>query len=87
MTVTVFVTSRIGVNVMTASAACGVCVGVKSRSVFPDLLPFETKVDLASQRRVSLALAKFGASCREVLASLPLFALGVFVAMLIFATD
>ena len=82
-----FVSSRSGVIVMTASAACGVCVGVKSRPVFPDLLPYETIVDLASHRRVSLALAKFGASCREVLASLPLFELSVIVAMLIFSTD
>lgn len=63
-----------------------VCVSVKSKSAFPDLLPFETKVFLPLQRRAKLALAKFGASCRECLTSLPKFELCVFVAMLVLAS-
>lgn len=63
-----------------------VCVSVKIRSAFPDLVPFETEVFLPLQRRAKPALAKFGASCREYLASLPKFELGVFLAMLFLAS-
>ena len=59
-----------------------VCVAVKSASVFPDLVPFSIEGVYPSQRRAKMALAKLGASCREVLASLPLFEMCVFVAVL-----
>ena len=61
-------------------------VAVKRRSVFPDLLPFETKVFLPSQRRVKQAQAKFGASCRGYLSSLPQIDFYVLVAMVVLAT-
>ena len=62
-----------------------VCVGVKSRSVFPDLMPFETKMLLPSQGRAKANLARFGASCKVYLASLPQFELCVFAVMLVLA--
>ena len=61
-------------------------VAVKSRSEFPDLLPFEKKVVRPLQRRVKLVLAMFGASCRVCLSSLPQFDFCVFVVMMILAT-
>ena len=67
-----------GVNVMYCA--------VKSRSEFPDLLPFVTPKFSISQRRAKAALAEFGASCSEALASLPQFELFVFVAMVILAS-
>ena len=62
-----------------------VCVAVKSRSIFPDLMPFETKMLLPSQGRAKANLARFGASCKGYLASLPQFELCVFVVMLVLA--
>ena len=59
---------------------------VKSRSEFPDLLPFETKVFSPLQRRAKLALAMFGASCRVCLSSLPQFDCFVLAAMVVLAT-
>ena len=72
-------------NVRNASKSSVKCVAVNRKSVFPDLLPFETEVFFPSQRRAKLALAKFGASCAEGMASLPTFDLYVLVAMLILA--
>ena len=81
-----FFASRSGVIAMKTSAACSVCDGEKKSSVVPDLLPVETKVDLALRSRPNLAFAKFGAYCRNILSSLPQFELSVFVAMLVLAT-
>ena len=74
--------------IFSASDRCmsAVCVSVKSKSVFPDLVPFETEVFLPLQRRAKPVLAKFGASCREYSASLPKFELYVFVAMVVLAS-
>ena len=70
---------------MLASTGYGVC-GVKSRSVFPDLLPSENEVVLTLQRRAQLALSQFSASCREVVAGVPLFALCMVVGMYVLAS-
>ena len=71
---------------MSVSTGYGVC-GVKSRSVFPDLLPFENEVVLTSQRRVQLAVSQFGAFCREVVASVPLVELCMVVGMFVLANS
>lgn len=71
---------------MSNGGASVVCVVVKSRSVFPDLLPFETEVFLPSQSRAKLAFAKFGASCRKGLASLPQFDLCMAFGLLVLAS-
>lgn len=68
------------VRKMLVSIDDGMC-GVKSRSVFPDLLPFELEVVLTSQRRVQLAVSQFGAFCREAVASVPMFELSMVVGM------
>ena len=69
---------------MLASTSVGV-VGVKSRTVFPDLLPFELEVVLSSQRRVQLAVRQLGALCRETVLSMPLFGLCIVVGMFVLA--
>ena len=71
---------------MSSSGLSVMCFVVKSRSEFPDLLPFESPKFFISQRRAKAALAGFGASCSEALASLPQFELFVFVAMVILAS-
>ena len=58
---------------------------VTSRSVFPDLLPFESNVFLPSQRRVRLVLAMVGASCRGFMSSLPQIDFFALSAMLLLA--
>ena len=63
-----------------------VCI-VKSRSVFPDLLPFELEVVLTSQRRVQLAVRQLGALCREAVASMPVFELYMVVGMFVLANS
>jgi hypothetical protein len=63
-----------------------VCVSVRSRSVFPDLLSIDVEVVAPVQRYTSLALAKLGKSCKEHLASLPQFDLVVMVVMLVLAS-
>ena len=69
-------------------ASTGYCVcGVKSRSVFPDLLPSENEVVLTLQRRAQLALSQFGAFCRNVVASVPLFELCMVVGMFVLANS
>ena len=65
---------------MSVSTGFAVC-GVKSRSVFPDLLPVELEVVLTSQKRVQLAVSQFGAFCREAVASVPLFEVCIVVGM------
>ena len=62
-----------------------VCVAVKSRSVFPDLMPCETEMLLPLQERAKATLARFGAFCKGYLASLPQFELCVFAVMLVLA--
>ena len=68
-------------NTMSDSANNMVCISVKSRSVFPELLPFEP-----SQRRVRLGIVQFGASSEELVSSLPLFELCVVIMMFILAS-
>lgn len=58
---------------------------VKSRSVFPDLLPFEIEVVLTLQRRVQLAVSQFGAFCKEAIASVPMLELGMVVGVYVLA--
>ena len=72
-------------NVTSNCGASVVCVAVKSASVFPDLVPFTIESVFPSHRRAKPILGLFGASCKEVLASLPLFDLCLFIAMLVFA--
>lgn len=73
---------------MKASAVVsGVCVVPKSVSVFPVLMPCSIEVVSPLQRRAKLALAKFGASCKVVLASLPQSDCFVFAAMILLAID
>ena len=71
---------------MLASTSVGV-IYVKSRSVFPDLLPFELEVVLSSQRRVQLAVRQLGALGRETVLSMPLFGLCIVVGMFVLAND
>ena len=54
---------------------------VKSRSIFPDLVPFADRVEVVSKRRSSQVFATFGVGCEKVLASLPLGNLSVIFAI------
>ena len=69
---------------MLASTSVGE-FGVKTRCVFPDLLPFELEVVLTSQRRVQLAVRQLGALCKETLLSMTLFELCMVVGMFVLA--
>ena len=69
---------RLSVNIIS--------VPVKSRSVFPDLLPFETKTFRPSQRRARSAIAKFGASCAGGLVVFPQFEIIIGLGMLVLAS-
>ena len=71
---------------MSVSTAYGVC-DVKSRSVFPDLLPFELEVFLPSQRRIQLAVSQFRTFWREAVTSVPLFELCIIVGMFVLANS
>ena len=69
---------------MSVSVCYGVFPSVKSRSVFPELLPIEAKC-VPPQQRVQLAFVQFGVFCREVATSLPVFELWVMVGMFFLA--
>ena len=71
---------------MSVSAFCGVFPSVKSRSVFPDLLPIEVEF-VPTQQRVQLAFVQLGAFCKEVVASLPVVDLWVVAAMFFLANS
>lgn len=73
------------VSEVKASVRSEVCVGVKSRSAFPDLVSFEIQVVRPAQRQAKLGVRQIGLSCREFLASLPQAELFVLVAMLMLA--
>lgn len=65
---------------------CCVVDHVKSRSEFPDLLSFESKI-VPRQRRVRLAIGQSGAICKEAITSLPLFLLCINVVILRLASS
>ena len=67
---------------MSDSANNIVCISVKSRSVFSDLLPFEPP-----QRRGWLGIVRFGASYKELVSGLPLFDFCVVIVMFILASN
>lgn len=71
---------------MNASAVGRVCGVVKSASVFPELLPGSPFVVAPVLRHANLALAKAGAACKQVLASVPQCDCFVFTAMILLAT-
>ena len=71
---------------MLISKCCGARLSVKSMSVFPDLLPFESKV-VPRQTRVRLACAQSGALCTGIFASLPVFLLFAAVLMIRLASS
>lgn len=72
---------------MSNRGASVVGIAVKSLSVFPDLVPVEYEVFFPLQRRAKRALAKFGASCRESLASLPQCEICMLFAMILLASS
>ena len=67
---------------MLVSTDYGMC-GVKSGSVFPDLVPFEIEVVSTLRGRVLLAVSQFRASGKEALSSLPLFEVGMVIGMFV----
>ena len=70
-----------GLVKMSLAASSVVGFSVKSKSVFPDLLPFDLP-----RRRDRLAIVRFGAPCEELILSLPLFDLCVVIVMFILAS-
>ena len=71
---------------MSVSAFCGVFPSVKSRSVFPDLLPIEVEF-VPAQQRVQLGFVQLGTFCKKVVASLPVVDLWVVVMMFFLANS
>jgi len=73
------------VSGMQAYFGSEVCVSVKGKSVFPDLLAFETKVGWPAHGQTRTVFRRIGLSCRELSASLPQADLFFLVAMLMLA--
>jgi len=71
---------------MSESVCYGVFPSVKSRSVFPDLLPIEVEF-VPTQQRIQLAFFQLGAFCKELVAGLPVFDLWVVTAMFFLANS